>query len=98
MPKNKKYIKGRYYESKTRKLLEKEGYSVVRSAGSKGPADLVAFNVEHFRLIQVKAGKSSFGKEERRVFKKMETPKNCTKELWAWVERKPPTIEIIHGS
>lgn len=89
------YRKGRYYETKTRKKLEEDGYSVVRSAGSKGPADIVAINNSEIRLIQVKAGKSRFSLEERLVFEKLPVPNNCSKELWSWVEGKAAVIEIL---
>ena len=39
---NRRYIKGRNFEYRVKEHYEKEGYFVVRSAGSKGIADLVA--------------------------------------------------------
>jgi len=52
-----RYYKGRRYEYKARKLLEQEGFEVVRSAASKGKWDLVAVKPGCVRLIQVKKGK-----------------------------------------
>ncbi|MBI3764145.1 MAG: hypothetical protein HY260_20075 [Chloroflexi bacterium] len=52
---NHNYRKGARLEQKARKLLESLGYTVIRSAGSKGPADLIAIGPTHVRLIQVKA-------------------------------------------
>lgn len=89
---NKAYKKGRYYENKTRKIYESRGYYVIRSGASKGPADLVAFNSEEIIIIQVKAGKSFFGPEERNKFIAVVIPKNGRKELWAWRGRKAPVI------
>jgi Holliday junction resolvase len=40
---NKKYIKGANFERKIKKLYESYGYLVIRSSGSHGVADLVAF-------------------------------------------------------
>lgn len=37
-----KYHKGRYFEYKVKKLYESDGWFVIRAAGSKGVADLVA--------------------------------------------------------
>lgn len=56
-----KYKKGARKEYKIKKQLEGEGWFVVRSAGSKGAADLVAFNKEthEIKLIQVKTYKLS---------------------------------------
>jgi Holliday junction resolvase len=39
---NKRYVSGRNFEYKVKEHYEKEGYYVVRTAGSKGIADLVA--------------------------------------------------------
>lgn len=39
---NKNYIAGRRFEYKVKKLYEKAGYTVLRTSGSHGFADLVA--------------------------------------------------------
>lgn len=58
--------KGRAAEHEARATAETHGYYVLRSAGSKGAADLVAFREGHAPLlIQVKAGKSAFGPVDR---------------------------------
>jgi len=51
-----KYAKGRKKEYKLKNKLEKEGYIVLRTAGSHGFADLIAISLdEHeIRFIQVK--------------------------------------------
>lgn len=87
------YRKGRYYENKTRKILESKGYFVTRSAASKGAADLIAINKKEIVLIQVKSGKSHFSPRERNIFIKLVVPKNCRKELWSWLSSRPPTIK-----
>lgn len=51
---NVNYRKGYSLEYRTRKLLEKLGFFVVRPAMSKGPADLVAFDKTAKLLIQCK--------------------------------------------
>lgn len=48
------YSRGADFERKVKKLWEAEGYFVVRSAGSKGPVDLVAFGATRPVLIQCK--------------------------------------------
>lgn len=50
----KRYRKGADKERRLKKKLEKEGYWVVRAAGSKGVADLVAIKDSQAYLIQVK--------------------------------------------
>lgn len=42
---NKNYISGRNFEYRVKKYLEKEGWFVVRTAGSHSPVDLVAFSL-----------------------------------------------------
>ncbi len=49
------YRRGRYLEYLARDALVARGYTVVRSAGSKGPVDLVATGPQHVLFIQVKA-------------------------------------------
>lgn len=41
------YRKGASFERRIKKILEAKGMFVVRSAGSKGPVDLVAFNKKY---------------------------------------------------
>jgi len=41
------YSKGASFERKIKKILEAKGMFVVRSAGSKGPVDPVAFNKKY---------------------------------------------------
>ena len=52
---NRNYVAGRSYEYKAKAKLEKEGYLVIRSAGSHGKWDLMAVH-EGFpvRCIQIK--------------------------------------------
>lgn len=82
------YKKGRYYEVKTRRILEEKGYYVVRSGGSKGLIDLVAVGENDTVIIQVKAGKSPFSPKERNAFIEIVVHSNCRKELWRWRDRR----------
>lgn len=52
------YNAGRKLEYRLKKELEKQGYLVIRSAGSHSPFDLVALNphTNKIRFIQVKQG------------------------------------------
>lgn len=49
-----KYRRGSDLERAARKELEANGYFVIRSAGSKGPADLVALKRGEALLVQCK--------------------------------------------
>ena len=61
-------------------------YSVVRSAGSKGCFDIVAFNREIVKFIQVKYVKDEkhkrVTKKEYARLKKIIIPDGTTKEIW----------------
>lgn len=49
-----RYKTGTAFERATRKHLEKQGYEVIRSAGSKGTVDLVAFKQGECLFVQCK--------------------------------------------
>jgi Holliday junction resolvase-like predicted endonuclease len=49
--------KGRRLEHRSRRILEGEGFAVIRSAASKGAFDLVAFRRDGVTLVQVRAGR-----------------------------------------
>lgn len=61
-----RYLKGRRYEYKIKKELEKEGWLVIRSAGSHGPVDLVAIHpiLKVIKFIQCKTYKITEKKEK----------------------------------
>lgn len=80
------YRKGRSLEWKAKKELQLEGYLVIRSAGSKGPIDLVAFNRSCVRLVQVVKG--SIPTSKLKAMKKLPIPRGCTLEIWVARKRK----------
>jgi len=55
-PKQTQYQLGRSFEYRTRKILEDNGYYVVRSAQSKGLIDLVALKKGEVLIVQCKRG------------------------------------------
>jgi len=48
------YVRGREVEYKCRKVLRDEGYEIMRASSSKGIFDIIAFNGECTRYIQLK--------------------------------------------
>jgi len=49
--------RGLNFERKVRRKLERHGWTVIRAAASKGPADLIAFKAGHDNLfIECKIG------------------------------------------
>ena len=69
------YRRGARVERLLRKKLESEGYYVVRSAGSKGAVDLVAWNYNHCLVIQVALIGVKTKKDYDRLRKVPEIPK-----------------------
>lgn len=61
----------------------------IRSAGSKGPYDVVAFNDRMVRLIQVKSTKPHKIEANRKAYLKYmrDIPPCATNELWLYVKQ-----------
>lgn len=91
------YAKGANFERLLGKRLEKQGYFVVRSAGSHSAVDLVAIREYTVRLIQVKSSRrrlvgadaveAAFGKDIRKL-RELKCPTCVETELWLWTFRK----------
>ena len=86
---NTNYKKGYRIELKFKKQLEQEGYFVVRSSGSHGLFDLVAFNTSEIKLIQVKKVNHLSDlnvTHELALLERFDNfPKNATRELWIYM-------------
>ncbi len=96
-------------ENRARNYLRKKGYYVIRSAGSMGIFDLVAFNDIEIRFIQVKKMKdiyynriehrlSDFFADDLKQIKLITTPNiSCiSKEFWVYTDKKrEPIIMVI---
>lgn len=85
---NRRYLRGAYYERKAIASLEDAGYNANRSAGSHGVYDIIAYNSNHFRLIQIKSTQNKVGmgfyrKDLVEIFKTT-CPPNGIKELWIY--------------
>ena len=78
----KTYAKGCRLENRARTMLEKQGYYVIRSAGSKGVIDLVAVSWRGIKLIQVKS--RGISKAEVDAIMDLRVPQNVHKEIWLW--------------
>lgn len=84
------YSRGRVAEWELRKILENSGFRVVRSGGSKGVVDLVAFNkAGKVRLIQVKRYRieKSFLKEIKEIKEMQFLYPAFSWELWIRQDR-----------
>ncbi len=93
------YRKGRAAEYAAMKDLRLNDYQVIRSAGSKSPADLLAWDINHFRFIQVKNYKRYNSTvyanwvKELTEFKRT-VPENAKVELWLYKRGKFDKIVI----
>lgn len=61
----------------------KRFHTVLRSAGSRSPFDIVALSQYKIYLIQVKTGKGRF-KKEIRSLKRLKVPPCARKQLWIY--------------
>ena len=91
----KRIAKGRRLEHRSRKLLESAGYTVIRSAGSKGPFDLIGISATELVAVQVKAGSWPSGLEIE-AMERLPVPMNCRKLVHRWRPnmRQPDVKEL----
>ena len=90
------YRKGRNAEYRAKAILLAAGYFVARAAGSKGAADLIAWNTQSFRLISVKSGGTYASAVEREALQLLPVPSNTSKEIWRFPARcRQPVIEVL---
>jgi len=81
------YKMGYRAETKAREILKEWGYTVIRSAKSGGPWDLVGYNPSQFILIQVKLcrfGRLPSFDSTKKELAKIQVPANAKKELWVY--------------
>lgn len=83
MPTN--YQRGYDTEQRCIRELERVGYTAVRTAGSHGPVDVIAWTPTHTRFIQCKRTKQGGSyNSEREQLRGYPCPPNTTLELWVW--------------
>jgi hypothetical protein len=93
-----KYTSGRRIEYLARDILVSRGYMVVRSAGSKGPFDLVAVPMDGgARFIQIKKGRQSSKKALGNLKNLSCVYKGIAMELWVYEPKIGFHITIIAG-
>jgi len=85
---NSKYLRGRRAEYKVIKQLKADGYTTIRSAGSKGLWDIVGYKFDIYRwlVIQVKVNKKPTLKEMK-LLRKEKVP-FAVKEVWIVKDRQ----------
>jgi hypothetical protein len=78
---NAHYTAGRRLEYLARDVLVSWGYVVIRSAGSKGAADLVAIGAADVRLIQVKKSSADVSTGVK-ALRAVSVPAGVCREVW----------------
>jgi Holliday junction resolvase-like predicted endonuclease len=90
------YSKGRLREYRAQRILEAAGYTTTRAAGSKGAADLIAWDTQRIRFISVKSGGAYASAVEREALELLPVPPNASKEIWRMPARcREPLIEVL---
>jgi Holliday junction resolvase len=98
---NKNYVKGRNFEYQIKKLYEKMGYLVFRTAGSHSPADLIAFPplrmIKEWQpiLIQCKATKKVYLPDDMKELKATAEEHGLRAVLISKRDRKPNLVTWI---
>ena len=81
------YQRGQRIQYKARDELRRVGYHTMTAGRSLGPFDIIAWNSDSARFIQVKScqrEKFYFEKGELEELVKEPIPKFCRKEVWIW--------------
>jgi len=78
-----RYDAGAAAERKAKAELEERGYLVVRSAGSKGPADLIAVKVRYIQVKKVEKPQAWTGELEK-LRQGLPAAPGMSRELWVW--------------
>jgi hypothetical protein len=79
---NKNYLAGRRLEYKIKKEWEKQGFIVLRTAGSHGPFDLVAYRMHH-PVVMIQC-------------KRVATLGQAMTLIRKWTEKPPIAPGVVH--
>ncbi len=87
--------KGSRNERRSRKILESQGYEVLKAGASLGVFDLVGIGAEDIVLVQVKTNSWPSRKEVVRM-EVTQCPPNCRKVIHRWRDRvELPDIKLV---
>lgn len=90
------YEKGRRIEWQARDHLVMQGFVVVRSAGSKGPIDLVGIGPQDLKLVSVTLQGEDLN-SRREALLGVPAPACTIRELWVKIPYKGWQIEVVDG-
>ena len=87
--------KGTHAEHKSMRYFEAQGFVCVRSAGSLGAFDFIAFGAQEIILCQVKCNGWP-DPAEREKMAGVPCPANCRKEVHRWNDyAREPEVRIV---
>jgi len=90
------YASGRRAEYRCQRILEAAGYTTARMAGSHGMFDVIAWNGQGIRFIQVKAGIARLSAMDREAMTLAAVPACASREYWRFMPRQgTPEIEVL---
>lgn len=94
-----KYERGRAVEYRIQRELEAVGYTTARAAGSKGKFDVLAWDRNHYRIIQAKSFVTRAGSfaDDVGQIRAILCPPNTRRELWVWKKREGWQCKLIIG-
>jgi Holliday junction resolvase len=93
---NRAYVKGRAAEYRAIARLRRLNFLCIRSAGSHGPADLIAASPDGERfVIQVKSGNAKPTQQERISLKFVASRFQARAEVWTFKKRQPLEVETL---
>lgn len=90
------YTRGRSREYQALRRLREEGWFCSRSAASHGPVDIFAGRNGCVLMVQVKSGKASVSKTERRILRIWGKAFRGRVEIWRFRKGKPLEREIVY--
>jgi len=92
------YTRGRRLEHLARAYFEQHGYTVIRSAGSKSPVDLVCLRAgEPTLLVQCKYGQRRMSRAERNDLIALARRCRCVAVEYYQRPRREPCITILYA-
>ena len=89
-------IKGTAKERKAKRLLEREGWYVIRSSGSFGVFDLLCFKLDADYCLAIQVKSRYPGRKELEFFQNFQVPGFIKKQLWVFPDysRKPIVLNF----
>lgn len=87
--------KGSKFERKAKLILQKEGYYVVKAGASLSLFDLIAFNTDEIKFIQIKTNHQPTRKEIEKYKSFNNFPHASSIEFWSFFDRRIEPDRLI---